>query len=153
MRRLLNHVHQRFRFNYVLGNGPIKEVSDFDDDVDNNTESEVSEKLTRTNEVLSLALSSVKELALRHGTSLRQELNATEETDQRVLDELFEEDLDNRTRDDEAFYRVIDSLMDEIEERFTSLSEISDGRLQKSAHAEIAPRARAAYLKKYPPQN
>jgi hypothetical protein len=132
MRRLLNHVHQRFRFNYVLGNGPIKEVSDFDDDVDNNTESEVSEKLTRTNEVLSLALSSVKELALRHGTSLRQELNATEETDQRVLDELFEEDLDNRTRDDEAFYRVIDSLMDEIEERFTSLSEISDGRLQKT---------------------
>src|SRR5665213_52477 len=132
MRRLLNHVHQRFRFNYVLGNGPIKEVNDFDDDVDNNTESEASEKLKRTNEVLSLALTSVKELATRHGNSLRLELNATEETDQRVLDELFEEDLDNRTRDDEDFYRTIDSLMDEIEERFSALSEISDGRLQKT---------------------
>ena len=32
MRRLLTHVNQRFRFNYVLGNGPVREVSDFDDE-------------------------------------------------------------------------------------------------------------------------
>ena len=29
MRRLLTHVNQRFRFNYVLGNGPVKDTSDF----------------------------------------------------------------------------------------------------------------------------
>ena len=34
LRRLLNHVNQRFRFNYVLGNGPavVPRGSDFDDD-------------------------------------------------------------------------------------------------------------------------
>ena len=34
LRRLLNHVNQRFRFNYVLGNGPAvaPSSSDFDDD-------------------------------------------------------------------------------------------------------------------------
>ena len=133
MRRLLIHVNQRFRFNYVLGNGPIKEVDDFDDDDDQaDTERGVGEQLKRTNEVLSLALSSVREIAMRHGDSLRQELNATEEKDQRVIDELFEEDLDNRTRDDEAFQQVVDSLIDEIEERFSALSDGSQGRLQKT---------------------
>ena len=29
MRRLLTHVNQRFRFNYVLGNGPVKDTRDF----------------------------------------------------------------------------------------------------------------------------
>lgn len=129
MRDLLNHVHQRFRFNYVLGNGPINEVGDFDSDGQTNAQSEVVEQPTRTNEVLSLALRAVKEIANRYGDSLRQELNATDEKDQRVIDELFEDDLDNRTRDDEAFQRVADSLMDEIEERFSLLTE---GRLQKS---------------------
>jgi ATPase subunit of ABC transporter with duplicated ATPase domains len=31
LRRLLNHVNQRFRFSYVLGNGPQFRVEDFDD--------------------------------------------------------------------------------------------------------------------------
>ncbi len=30
--RPLTHVNQRFRFNYVLGNGPVKDTTDFDDD-------------------------------------------------------------------------------------------------------------------------
>ncbi len=34
LRALLNHVNQRFRFSYVLGNGPKAEtsVADFDDE-------------------------------------------------------------------------------------------------------------------------
>lgn len=127
MRRLLMHVNQRFRFNYVLGSGPIKEKGDFDED-ESESEGGVSD-FKRTNEVLSLALSSVKEIAERHGEVLRVELNAVDEKDQRVIDELFEEELDNRTRDDESFQQVVDSLMDEIEERFSNLSE---GRLQKT---------------------
>lgn len=129
MRRLLNHVNQRFRFSYMLGNGPIKEASDFDDDVEPAAEIETSELLTHTNEVLIVALSSVKKIAVRHGESLRIELNASDEKDQRVIDELFEEELDNRTREDETFQQVVDALMDEIEERFALLT---NGRLQKS---------------------
>lgn len=129
MRRLLTHVNQRFRFNYVLGNGPVKDTSDFDDDNDSNDDNEASDLLKRTNEVLSLALASVKNIAERYGTSLRTELNATNEKDQRVIDELFEEELDNRTRDDEAFQQVVDAIMDEIEERFALLP---DGKLQKT---------------------
>lgn len=129
MRRLLTHVNQRFRFNYVLGNGPVKSSSDFDDDVDSNSDPEDSELLIRTNEVLSFALESIKNLAELYGASLRTELNATDEKDQRVIDELFEEELDNRTREDERFQQVVDAVMDEIEERFTLLS---NGKLQKT---------------------
>ena len=129
MRRLLTHVNQRFRFNYVLGNGPVKDTSDFDDDSNGDTDSETSDLLKRTNDVLSSALASIKEIAVRYGNSLRTELNATEEKDQRVIDELFEEELDNRTRDDEAFQQVVDAVMDEIEERFALLP---DGKLRKT---------------------
>ena len=129
MRRLLTHVNQRFRFNYVLGNGPVKEVSDFDEEPAAEEVSETSGLLRCTNEVLTRALDSLKDIAARHGAALRQELNATDEKDQRVIDELFEEELDNRTRDDEAFHQIVDSLMDEIEERFALLGE---GKLQKT---------------------
>ncbi len=129
MRRLLTHVNQRFRFAYVLGNGPLKEVGDFDDEPASEDISETGDLLRRTNEVLMRALDALKDIAGRHGDALRQELNATDEKDQRVIDELFEEELDNRTRDDEAFQQLIDSLMEEIEERFALLVE---GKLQKT---------------------
>jgi energy-coupling factor transporter ATP-binding protein EcfA2 len=129
MRRLLTHVNQRFRFNYVLGNGPVKDTSDFDDDGNSDIDAESSDLLKRTNDVLSSALALVKQLAVRYGEALRTELNATDEKDQRVIDELFEEELDNRTRDDEAFQQVVDAVLDEIEERFALLP---DGKLQKT---------------------
>jgi len=131
MRRLLTHVNQRFRFNYVLGNGPVKDTSDFDDDRNGDIDAESGDPLKRTNDVLSSALASVKEIAARYGESLRTELNAADEKDQRVIDELFEEELDNRTRDDEAFQQVVDAVMDEIEERFAPAF-LPDGKLQKT---------------------
>jgi hypothetical protein len=129
MRRLLTHVNQRFRFNYILGNGPVKDTSDFDNDGNGDIDAESGDLLKRTNDVLSSALASVKEIAARYGESLRTELNATDEKDQRVIDELFEEELDNRTRDDETFQQVVDAVMDEIEERFVLLP---GGKLQKT---------------------
>jgi len=129
MRRLLTHVNQRFRFNYVLGNGPVKDTSDFDDDGNGDIDTESGVLLKRTNDVLVSALASVKEIAARYGESLRTELNATDEKDQRVIDELFEEELDNRTRDDEVFQQVVDAVMDAIEERFDILP---DDKLQKT---------------------
>ncbi len=132
MRRLLTHVNQRFRFSYVLGSGPVKETSDFEDDEEETgtegSDAVAADLMKRTNEALAQALVSVKEIAKRYGDTLRTELNA-DEKDQRVIDELFEDELDNRTRDDEAFQQVVDSLMDEIEERFALLGE---GRLQKT---------------------
>lgn len=131
MRRLLTHVNQRFRFNYVLGNGPVKDTSDFDDDGNGDNDAESGDLLKRTNDVLASALASVKEIAARYGESLRTELNAADEKDQRVIDELFEEELDNRTRDDEAFQQVVDAIMDEIEERFAPAF-LPEGKLQKT---------------------
>ena len=129
MRRLLTHTNQRFRFNYVLGNGPANNaVSDFDDDSEDPADGETGDILRRTNEVLSGALAALQAVAARHGDELRNDLKATEEKDQLVIDELFEEGLDNRTRDDEAFQQVVDALMDEIEDRFTAL----EGKLQKT---------------------
>lgn len=133
LRRLLAHVNQRFRFNYVLGNGPSVGGSDFDEEDDEYEDAEskpdVLEDLestglvdiAATNNVLRECLEAVKKIAERHGDKLRAELIATTESDERVIDELFEEELDNLLRDDESFHSVADELIDEIEKRFALL--------------------------------
>ncbi len=139
LRRLLNHVNQRFRFNYVLGNGPVavSTVSDFDDD-EEETEVEpdlLSEEeqdaldLVHTEELLARTTDRLRELARRLSARVRDELDAREEDDERVADELFEEDLDNLLRDEEDFHQIADALMDEIEKRFDLLPL---GKLQKT---------------------
>lgn len=40
LRKLLSHVNQRFRFNYILGNGPILDASDFGDEEEEGEEVE-----------------------------------------------------------------------------------------------------------------
>ena len=60
---------------------------------------------------------------------VRDELDVREEDDERVADELFEEDLDNLLRDEEDFHQIADALMDEIEKRFDILPL---GKLQKT---------------------
>ena len=137
MRRLLTHVNQRFRFNQVLGNGPgpVQDRSDFDDDgdadlgTDTAIETDSDDPLQRSNTVLAHALAAVKAMATRHGESLRTGMHAAGEKDQRVVEELFEEALYQRKRDDAAFQPLIDAVMDEIEARFARLP---DGKLQKS---------------------
>ncbi|OQC07516.1 MAG: hypothetical protein BWX80_01002 [Candidatus Hydrogenedentes bacterium ADurb.Bin101] len=130
MRRLLNHVNQRFRFNYILGNGPVSN-SAFTDDEDIEDEF-LQESLTgedfgnididHTNQTLTAALAKIKDLADSHGVTLRSELEATSETDERVIDEIFEEELDCFIREDERFHEIADTLMDEIEDRFDLLN-------------------------------
>jgi adenylate kinase family enzyme len=132
VRRLLNHVNQRFRFSYVLGNGPQFRVADFDDDADE--EEEIKEEfdllnsqgakpidLRQTNQVLAKTLDTLKEIAKRHGDELRAELGAEDASDERVIDELFEEQFDDVIRDDEDFHTVVDDLIDEIDKRFDLL--------------------------------
>ena len=137
LRALLNHVNQRFRFSYVLGNGPEpeKSVADFDDEDED--ESGVSAKdaelfsdeergavdLSATDELLASSVRRLRELAERLRGQLHAELNpsAEKEDDKRAVDELLEEGLDAMLRDDEIFHDIADALMDEIEKRFDLL--------------------------------
>lgn len=141
LRHLLNHVNQRFRFSYVLGNGPVTDFADFDD-VDEEDEilsEEAAEPylsfeseeidLSATNLLLENTLKELRDIAQKHGTKLRQELQATNEPDLRVVDEIFEEELDNLLREDEMFHGISDRLIDEIEKRFEMLK---DGELKRT---------------------
>ena len=140
LRKLLMHVNQRFRFNYVLGNGPKgskSESDDEDDDADADETFDLDESpaepiidLEATNAVLSKCLSAVRGAAKRHGQQLKEELGATDEKDQRVIDELFEEELDRRLREDGEFHQISDDLMDEIELRFSLLD--TEGTLRRT---------------------
>jgi hypothetical protein len=131
LRRLLMHVNQRFRFNYILGNGPTDVSSDDEDDdededaIEPDDESPADEAIDidATNVLLAMSVIALRSIAARHGDLLKNELGATDEKDQRVVDELFEEELDRRLREDDDFHHVSDELMDEIELRFSLLGE------------------------------
>ncbi len=135
LRKLLMHVNQRFRFNYVLGNGP--QVAETDDDEDDDDTAEPIEEtaadgvidLDSTNTLLTKTLIALRAIAARHGDQLKTELGATDEKDQRVVDELFEEELDRRLREDDEFHRISDEIMDEIELRFSLLT---DGTVRRN---------------------
>jgi energy-coupling factor transporter ATP-binding protein EcfA2 len=140
LRRILNHVNQRFRFSYVLGNGPLRQVSDFDDDEedgdsssDDLMEGEGAQTLDMsvTNELLARSVTAIKEIAARHAKDLCETLVASSETDNRVIDELFEEELDNLVRDDEQFHAIADELLDEIERRFELLDPAAISRTRQ----------------------
>ena len=137
LRALLNHVNQRFRFSYVLGNGPKLETSVADFDDEDEEENGVSPKdaelfsdeergavdLSATDELLASSVRRLRELAerLRERLHAELDLSAEEEDDKRALDELLEEELDAMLRDDETFHEIADTLMDEIEKRFDLL--------------------------------
>ena len=139
LRHLLNHVNQRFRFSYVLGNGPAvaPRSSDFDDD-EEESEGELdllseeegdSIDVASTAEMLARTVEKLREFARRLGDKLRAELDVRGDDDERVAEELFEEELDNLLRDNEEFHQVTDALMEEIEKRFDLLP---PGKLQKT---------------------
>ncbi|WP_319798245.1 hypothetical protein [Nitrobacter sp.] len=130
LRKLLMHVNQRFRFNYILGNGPDAYAPEDEDDEDDTALEEPEEvgaesaiDLEATNALLAKTLAALRVIAKHQGILLKEELGAIDEKDQRVVDELFEEELDRRLREDEQFHRISDDLMDEIEHRFSLLTE------------------------------
>lgn len=140
LRKLLVHVNQRFRFSYILGNGPQSSDLDDDDDDDDDDGNEpvINESLNdqvidmdRTNILLSECLGTIKNIAEKHGNQLKTDLGPTDENDQRVVDELLEEELDRRLREDEEFHRISDNLLEDIELRFSLLNEIGTLRRNK----------------------
>lgn len=133
LRKLLMHVNQRFRFNYVLGNGPLSLVRSGDEDEDDDDDDESGEgqplddsadsivDMESTNSLLAKAVDAIRLLSARHDQLFKEEMGAIDERDARVADELLEEILDRRLREDEDFHRISDELMDEMELRFTLL--------------------------------
>lgn len=141
LRSLLQHVDQRMRFNYVLGNGPISKDDLDDEDTDDldealdSSESELAPEapegldLDRTSALLIRGARRARKIANKQGAKLKAELDATDESDQQVVDELFEEELDRLLRQDEKYHTIADELMDEIELRFSALT---SGSLRKT---------------------
>lgn len=132
-RLLLDHVNQRFRFSYVLGRGDDQSSSEpgypADDDVDDNDDDGIDDldpaeygavDVAATSKIIVDAVSGVKKIVQ---TFDPHELGATNDSDDdaRVTEEVVEENLDSSLRKTEDFHAVVDSLMDEIEKRFTTL--------------------------------
>lgn len=112
-RRLLSHVNQRFRLSYVLGAGDP-------DDIDDDDDAPAAPKVAPS-PLLESSVARVRSIAAQHGRSLREELKSLQ-ADERVMEELFEDSLDNRLHDDETFQILADEFMDEIEKRFELLT-------------------------------
>lgn len=131
-RRLLDHPNQRFRFSYILGRGlfAVDEDDEVDDDDDVDDEDVTDEPevelppsidLDETVKVVSHAIDALRELVAAHEAAVRDAL-VSDENDERVLEELIEETLDDELRSDERFHQVVDALFDEIEKRFDLLT-------------------------------
>lgn len=146
LRRLLIHVNQRHRFNYILGNGPQPLDSEFDEDDEDDEDDEQptasgffdgkdidAADLDATKRVLDRSVTRLRGLAQTVGAQLRSEIEDSDETgDRRVLDEEFEDELDNLLRDDETVHSVADELMDEIEKRFDLLPRNSRTKIRRT---------------------
>ena len=128
LRRLLNHVSQRFRFSYVLGNGPaaasgfsdfddIEEESEFETDPPNG-EGRDTIDLVATNELLRRTTEKLRQLAYGLQARVRADLDVSGAEDERVADEIYEEELDKLLLAEQEFHQMADALMDEIEKRF-----------------------------------
>ncbi len=131
-RALLRHRDERFRFNYVLGDGPAETGTSSEpssilaatsfgagQSKPDKAMPELGEiALDDTNALIERMVDRVYELASSEATEIEQDLAPSSEEDQRVLAELLEEALDERLRDDEQVHELIDALVDEIRRRF-----------------------------------
>lgn len=125
LRRLLDHVNQRFRFSYLLGR-PTADEDDLvdDDDVDEELDLELDDygeiDLGATQRILTDAVSAVRRVVEAHADEVRNAL-LEDEGDERVIEEFIEENLDTELRGSEEFHRIVDALLDEVEKRFALL--------------------------------
>jgi hypothetical protein len=125
-RRILDHVNQRFRFSYVLGRGSAADDDDvIDDEIGDEFDSIDPDDYGRvdlgvTAQVVADAVTAIKTVVDRHAGAVISDFEGLDD-DERVLAELIEETLDTELRQSEEFHGIVDSLVDEIEKRFTSL--------------------------------
>lgn len=140
--RLLDHVDQRYRFSYVLGRGSTLVARDDADDEDDADDQEDADDLDddrrprldpvapedlgdvdldATHEILVRSVERLRDLVHHLDEQLRDDFETVGETDRRVSDELLEEEMDTRLRDEDAVHEIADELIDEIEKRFDLL--------------------------------
>ncbi|MFD5616910.1 hypothetical protein [Streptomyces yangpuensis] len=141
LRRLLDHVNQRFRFSYVLGRPVLS--SDEDDDLPDDDEDEdaaadgalalapADPEVIDPAETAALLVRTVprlRALVEKCALDVRTELRATDD-DERVVAEILEETLDTELRAMEEFDEIVAGLLHEIELRFSLLD---DGELRRT---------------------
>ncbi len=127
LRRLLNHVSQRFRLSYLLGTGDT-DVLDDEEMSDGSAHEPSDFDLTGTRALLRSSVERLRAIAAEHIPLLQEELERSE-SDDIVREELFEDSLDNLLRGDERFQALADEFMDEIDRRFDLLS---SGNMEKT---------------------
>lgn len=138
-RLLLDHENQRFRFSYVLGRkrdadgaeaGSGRIFDDFEseattsktDDFDAEPEGLAGIDLDATAAVVDEAIVTLRSVVAEHEGQARAALAVATSDEERVAQEILEEELDKILRNDERFNTVVDSLLDEIEKRFNALT-------------------------------
>ena len=128
---LLDHENQRFRFSYVLGRrvDPKDEVNEFGDFGDDGSEPSGFDAepdhlpgvdLEETSRLLDISIETLGNLVLDQKRQVQDDL-VVDKDDERIAREILEEELDQLLRSDERFNRVVDSLLDEIDKRFSAL--------------------------------
>ena len=123
---LLDHVDQRFRFYYVLGNGPRPEGTGFGfrnrQAGENPTLLSADEfgqiDMAYTDELLVQITTRLRGLTSRLVNELGENLGAVGDEDESALNELFEDSLDSQLLSDNEFSEISDELMDEMKKRF-----------------------------------
>lgn len=129
-RRLLDHPNQRFRFSYILGRFGAEPADDddIDDDEDEPDGTGAPDAgivhliaSQETEAVIARAIDSLRAIVNEHAEATRDAL-VEDENDERVLEEIIEETLDEVLRADERFHTLVDALFDEVEKRFDSLT-------------------------------
>lgn len=151
-RALLQHPEQRFRFNYVLGDGPSsdrEDASEVDDELlaglpfgdDDAAETQPMEELGAvdmdgTNERLGSVLDRIHDVAQSQAQEVVSELEPGTDEDLRVIQDLIEETLDERLREDEIIQDIVDELLDEIRIRF-DLVDVGDLTFSRQSWPEV----------------
>lgn len=142
LRRLLDHMNQRFRFSYVLGRPTLPSLDDDDgdlpDDEDGGTpvggalalglaDLDVIDPAT-TATMLLQAVPRLRSLVEDWAVDARAELRGSDD-DERVVEEIVEESLDTELRGLGEFRAIVEGLLREIELRFSLLA---DGELRRT---------------------
>lgn len=128
-RRLLNHVDQRFRLSYLIGQGSLtaaEQEADLDEEAGPNAElislDDGGIDKAASKQLIADAVAKVKDIAKHCAGGIKDGVGPVEgDTDKRVLEELIEEELDKAVRIHPDFDVLTDGLMNEIGKRFDSL--------------------------------
>ena len=135
-RSLLRHRDERFRFNYVLGEGAPQEgqatapgLAAFARFAQARPDSGMPELGTLDSDdapgVVEALVDRVLALAARQVAEIESELGpAVTDDDARALADLVEEGLDTRLRDDDEVHNLTDSLLDEMRKRFDLIGDV-----------------------------